>query len=352
MTDQTILPSPSSDAHPVLPPARNWIKILQAYKDPDLPRSLFELAVTVLPFLAFWAAALWATTVSYWLVPLVCIPGGFFLVRLFLIQHDCAHGAFFASRQANLWVGRVLGIFTLTPFDLWQKTHLIHHASHGNLEKRGVGDIITLTVEEYNAKSLWGRIQYKLYRHPVVLFGLGPAFIFMLHHRLPVGFMKEGPRYWVSTMATNVALAALLIGGILVFGIVPFLVTWAMITVTAATIGVWLFYVQHQFEDTVWEEADDWQLHDAALYGSSHYALPAPLQWLTANIGIHHVHHLYSKVPFYKLHKVIKDHPVLAETRKLTLWQSFKSIHLKLWDAENRRLVPFRVARARRRAAA
>ncbi len=333
-------------------PAVNWIKTLAKYKEPDLGRSWFEFGVTFVPFITLWGLAVWASSLSYWLVIPICLAASAFLVRLFLIQHDCSHGAFFRTRQMNDWVGRVIGVLTMTPYDLWQRSHLIHHSSHGNLDHRGIGDVLTLTVDEYNARSFWGRLSYRLYRNPFVLFGIGPIFIFLFHHRLPVGFMKAGARYWISTMGTNVAIAALMIGGVYLIGLLPFLVTYLLITCMAAMAGVWLFYVQHQFEDTVWDKADDWRLHDAALYGSSHYVLPPVLQWMTANIGIHHVHHLYSKIPYYRLHKVLKDHPRLAEIRRMTVWDSMKTVRLKLWDEHNRRLVSWKAARAMRNAAA
>ncbi|MDG1827088.1 MAG: fatty acid desaturase [Henriciella sp.] len=326
--------------------AIQWINKLKSYRAPSLSRSSFELAVTIIPFVAIWAAAVWVSSFSFLLALPICILGGGFLVRMFLIQHDCSHFSFFKSRRANMWTGRVLGVFTLTPFDAWQRSHLIHHGEHGNLDARGVGDIYTLTVDEYNAKTRWGRLMYRLYRSPAVLFGIGPIFIFLFHHRLPIGGMTKGVRYWMSTMLTNVALLAVMIGGTWMLGWLPFLMTYLVMACVAAIGGVWLFYVQHQFETTTWENTEDWQVHDAALYGSSHYVLPPVLRWLTANIGIHHVHHLYSRIPFYHLPKVLKDHPPLAEIQKITLWESFATVKLKLWDVKNKRLVSFRDAKA------
>ena len=326
--------------------ARQWINKLKSYRAPSLSRSSFELAVTIIPFIALWAAAVWVSAFSFWLALPICILGGGFLVRMFLIQHDCSHSAFFKSRRANMWTGRLIGIFTLTPFDAWQRSHLIHHGEHGNLDTRGVGDIQTLTIDEYNARDWLGRLMYRLYRSPAVLFGIGPIFIFLFHHRLPIGFMNKGVRYWISSMATNVALLAIMIGGSWLLGWLPFLMTYLVMATVAATGGVWLFYVQHQFEDTVWETSEEWQVHDAALYGSSHYVLPPLLRWMTANIGIHHVHHLYSRIPFYRLPAVLRDHPQLAKIQRITLMESFATVRLKLWDAKNKRLVSFREAKA------
>lgn len=352
------MPDDNSDAtigethlSPTRAPASKWLRALAPYKKSSAKRSIFELFVTFVPFVALWALAVSTSHVSYFLTVPVCIVAAFFLVRLFLIQHDCSHGAFFKSRAANDWVGRVIGIFTVTPYDLWKRAHLIHHASHGNLDKRGVGDIMTLTVDEYNARSKWKRFTYRLYRNPFVLFGIGPIFVFLLHQRLPIGFMKSGARYWVSTMGTNLAMAVIIFAGIYWLGLMPFLVTYLCITCIAAAIGVWLFYVQHQFENVEWDTSENWQIHDAALYGSTHYDLPPVLRWLTANIGVHHVHHLYARIPYYNLSKILRDHPKLGEIRRMTLMESFKTVRLKLWDAKERKLVTYREAKAKRAAA-
>ena len=332
--------------------AREWMTVLAKYREPSQLRSLFELVITFVPFALLWAAALWSMSVGYWLSLILCVPASVFLVRLFLIQHDCGHGSFFKGRRINDWIGRVLGVLTLTPYDVWRRSHMIHHGTHGNLDKRGIGDVMTLTVAEYQAKSWPGRIAYRLYRHPLVLFGLGPIYVFLFHHRLPIGFMKDGWRYWVSAMGTNVAIligAAIMISFV---GFLPFLGVFLPVTIMAAAIGVWLFYVQHQFEETVWDTDDNWQLHDAALYGSSHYDLPLVLRWLTANIGIHHVHHLYSRIPYYRLAKVLRDHPPLAEVRRLTFWKSLSCVKLQLWDEQRRKLVSYAEARKYKKLAA
>src|SRR5690606_14579044 len=252
------------------------------------------------PFAGLWALAWAAMSVSYWLALGLSILNGLFLVRIFCIQHDCGHAAFFQSRRAQDWVGRYLGVLTLTPYDVWRRTHSLHHAAHGNLDRRGIGDVLTLTVAEYRARGRFGRLVYRLYRHPLVLFGVGPSYLFLLQNRLPLGLMTSGRRYWISAMGTNATIAAAL--GLMIWqgGMTPVLLIFLPTTVVAATIGVWLFYVQHQFEETHWAEDDVWQVHEAALAGSSYYVLPTPLRWLSANIGIHHVHHLYSRIPFYR----------------------------------------------------
>ena len=329
-------------------PARNWMRVLAAYRQPILSRSLFEIVVTLGPFILLWALAWWSISVSYFLTGVLCVLAGAFLVRLFMIQHDCGHGAFFNNRTANDWVGRALGVLTLTPYDVWRRSHSIHHSGSGNLEKRGFGDIHTLTVNEYYAGSWLQRLHYRMYRHPVTLFLIGPIYIFGLQNRLPLGAMKAGSKYWVSTMGTN--LVGMAIATVLIYfmGSMPFLVIFLSTSFVASAIGVWLFYVQHQFDETHWDQPEDWDLHDAALYGSSHYDLPAPLRWMTGNIGVHHVHHLYSRIPFYRLNDVIRDYPVLGEVRRLTLLQSFACARLHLWDEETRRLVSYRQARINR----
>ena len=265
-----------------------------------------------------------------------------------MIQHDCGHGAFFRRRLVNDWVGRVLGILTLTPYDVWRRSHDIHHATSGNLDRRGVGDIDTLTVAEYRALSRWGRLRYRLYRHPLVMFGLGPAYLFLLRQRIPVGLVRNRRRAWTSAMTTNLATAIVAAGLIWMIGIGPFLAVQLPITILAGSIGVWLFYVQHQFERTLWEHDDGWRLSDAALHGSSHYDLPGILRWFTANIGVHHVHHLSSRIPFYRLSRVLRDYPDLRGVSRMTLFQGLSCVRLALWDEGQRRLVSFREARAAR----
>ncbi|MEQ8825127.1 MAG: fatty acid desaturase [Filomicrobium sp.] len=322
-------------------PGREWLNIVQNYRGADFGRSVWEIVVTAGPFVAFWIAAWMALSVSYWLTLLLALPAGVFLVRLFLIQHDCGHGAFFNKRTTNDWVGRVLGVLTLTPYDVWKRSHAIHHAHSGDLDHRGIGDIDTLTVSEYKALSPLRRFYYRLYRHPLVMFGVGPAYVFLLQQRLPFGQMHDGWRPWVSAMGTNFGIAALFLVMVYLVGAGPFLMVHLPVVLLGASIGVWLFYIQHQFEDTYWAQGEEWSQHDAALYGSSYYELPKPLSWLTANIGIHHVHHLYARIPFYKLPNVLRDHPELADVQRVTLLESFKYVRLKLWDEKRKQLVGF-----------
>jgi len=328
--------------------ASSWSKILARYRSPRTGRSLVELAVTIGPFVALWLLTWLGLYFGYWISLLLVVPAAGFLVRLFMIQHDCGHGSFFRSKWLNDWIGRLLGVLTFTPYDFWRHTHAVHHASSGHLGRRGMGDIDTLTVGEYLALPWWGKLRYRLYRHPLVMFGLGPIYMFLLQHRLPVGLMRDGWRPWLSTMLTNLAIAVIAAVLIYFIGIKALLLVHLPIMLLAGAAGVWLFYVQHQFEDTVWADDGSWNRHEAALHGSSHYDLPGVLRWFTANIGVHHVHHLSSGIPFYRLRDVLRDHPELGAMGRLTLWQSFSCIRLALWDEAQRKLISFRELRRSR----
>lgn len=329
---------------------RAWAQVLARYRQPSNGRSIVEIGITVIPLIALWTLTWLTLDLGYGVWLLLAVPAAGFLVRLFMIQHDCGHGSFFRHRLANDWVGRVIGVLTLTPYHFWQRTHAAHHATCGNLDRRGLGDIDTLTLREYRERSRWGRLRYRLYRHPLVMFGIGPAYLFILQYRLPIGLMRGGRGPWLSTMATNLAIAVIAAVLIWLIGIKAFVLVHLPIMLFAASVGVWLFYVQHQFEHTSWADDQRWSLHDAALHGSSHYDLPAVLRWFTANIGVHHVHHLCSRIPYYRLPRALRDHPELRDVGRLTLLQSFQCVRLVLWDETERRLVSFREARAMRRA--
>ncbi|WP_238368677.1 fatty acid desaturase [Mesobacterium pallidum] len=325
--------------------ARHWSRILTRYRAPDASRSVLELVVTLAPFLAIWAVAWWSLSYSTALAILLSLLNAAFLLRLFMIQHDCGHGSFFRSRRLCNWIGRAIGVVTLTPYDVWRETHAIHHASTGNLDRRGIGDMPTLTVAEYRSKGMIGRGLYRLVRHPLFLFGVVPFYTFFLQNRLPIGLMRSGWKYWLSAMATNAAIAAFLTALVWVSG-------WAVVVcvvfptmLLAAMIGVWFFFIQHQFEHTTWSDDADWDVQTAALEGSSYYDLPPVLRWITGNIGVHHVHHLASRIPFYRLPEVLRDHDALASSNRVTLRDSFACARLALWDQTERRLVTFAEAR-------
>ena len=326
------------------PCPRALAKALTRHRTPSTPRALFEIAVTLLPFVLLWTAALMNVQQGWWAGLLLTVPAAGFLTRIFLIQHDCGHGAFFPSKAANDWTGRVLGVLTLTPYAYWRQTHAVHHATSGHLDRREMGAIDTFTVEEYRAMSPLRRALYRAYRHPLTQFGFGPAFVFFIQHRVPVDLMRAGWRPWASAMATNLAIAAagFAMGSWLGWG--PFLLVHGLTVAIAASFGVWLFYVQHQFEDTHWSRQGRWQRDEAALHGSSYYDLPAPLAWLTANIGVHHVHHVDSKVPFYRLPEVLRERPELRRIGRLTLLESFRCVKLRLWDEQRGRMVSFKDA--------
>ncbi|MEP3421353.1 MAG: fatty acid desaturase [Erythrobacter sp.] len=327
------------------PNPRTLAKDLNSYTSPHRGRSIWELAITLVPFVIVFVAMLFAVEAGYYIALAMTPVAGMLLLRLFIIQHDCGHGSYFAKKSWNRWVGRAMGTLTLTPYDCWQRSHALHHANTGNLDARGFGDVDTLTVREFAALSRTNRFLYRLYRHPTVLMGLGPAYLFLLRHRLPIGLMREGWKYWISAMGTNLATAAILGGLVFGFGLSATLIVFLPVLLTAASVGVWLFYVQHQFEHSYWERKKEWTFHEAAMGSSSYLALPTVFRWFTGNIGIHHVHHLASRIPFYRLPDVLKSHPELADFNRLSPMDGLRSMVLTLWDEESGRLVSFREAK-------
>lgn len=327
--------------------AKAWVRILSRYREPNPGRSVAEIAITAVSLLGLWVAMWLCLQVSCWLCLALAPVAAAFLMRLFLIEHDCSHDACFRTRAGNDWVDRVIGVFTLTPYDYWRRTHAIHHATVGNLDQRGIGDVTTLTVAEYEAASTTKRFLYRLYRHPAVMFSFGPAWLFLVQYRLPVGLMRAGWKPWASTMGTTAVTASLVAGLVWWLGVASVLLIPLPVVLIASSLGVWLFYVQHQFEETKWSAAPHWNHAEAALHGSSHYDLPVILRWLTANIGLHHVHHLSSRIPFYRLPEVMRDHPELHDVGRITLLDSLRCVPLVLWDEGGRRLVSFRTARAK-----
>jgi omega-6 fatty acid desaturase (delta-12 desaturase) len=327
------------------------LDILAPYRKPELRRSVWQIVDTALPLVALWLVMLFFVSRAYWVTLLLAVPTSAFLIRLFIIQHDCGHGSFLKSARAANTIGFVCGVFTLTPYDYWRKVHAIHHATSGNLERRGFGDIDTLTVREYLARSRWQRLKYRLYRNPLVLFGAGPAFHFIVRHRLPTLVPGSWKRERRSILWTDVALAATVTLMAVTVGLKPFVMVQLPITILASSLGVWLFYVQHQFRDTYWEHETAWDYVAAGIRGSSYYALPKVLQWLTGNIGLHHIHHLSSRIPNYRLQQCFDENPALQRVTRLTLGQSLRCIFLKLWDEEQGRLVGYRHVRRLARAA-
>lgn len=326
---------------------RAWRRILAPYKQASWRPALFQVANTLLPFALLWSLMAWNVGHLPWLNAILLIPAAFLFTRLFIIQHDCGHGAFFPSRRANNALGAVLGVITLFPYGYWRRTHAIHHATAGNLDQRELGDIKTLTVDEYLALSRRGRFLYRLYRNPLVTFGLGPTFQFVLKHRFPFDIPFSWKREWRSVLLTNVALAATYTGLSWAFGWKAVLLTQLPLTVVAGALGVWLFYVQHQFEETYWDRADAWDFYRAGAHGSSFYDLHPVLHWLTGNIGFHHIHHLSSQIPNYRLAAAFHENPEMQRVTRIKLRESFRCARLKLWDEETRTLIGFRALKER-----
>lgn len=335
---------------------RRLVSHCNRFRDPDNRRAAFELAVTLVPFLAMGATLVWLAAYAgpllggwRWAAVALLAPlCAAFLVRLFAIQHDCGHGSFTSSRPANRWIGLLLSVFTFTPYTLWQKAHAAHHGSSGNLDKRGIGDINTRTVAEYEAMTPRQQLMYRIYRNPVVLIVLGVPLYFLLVHRLPYNDAIPRVDAWRSAGGLNLAL-------VVFYGALVYLSGWMVmlavlpVVVMGAWAGGWLFYIQHQFEETLWDKDDAWDLHVAAFGGSSWYVLPRPAQWLTGSIGLHHIHHLCSRVPFYRLQACFNGSQELraaSERVKLTFGRSLACVNLALWDEKRRRLVSFAEARS------
>lgn len=326
--------------------ARHLARHCALYKGADFRRSLIQILTTFLPFLAL-AAIIWlGLEHGFWPVLALTLPMGGLLVRFFIIQHDCGHGSFFRSRFANDMLGRAISLLTLTPYGNWRRAHAKHHATSGNLAKRGSGDITTLTVREYQALSPARRFVYRLYRNPFVLLFLGPPYLFILSYRVPFGAPVPFREAWPGVVMLNAALVALygLLG--LAFGWVNLLLILGPVILIGSWAGVWLFFIQHQFEETVWEDGANWNFHIAALRGSSYYVLPKILQWFTGNIGLHHIHHLNGKIPNYRLQECLDASPQLKGMSRLTILESLKCVRLALWDEDGRKLVSFRQAAA------
>ena len=323
---------------------------LASYAKPHVPRSVLDLATSVVPYVLLSLAMYWLIDVSVLLVLLLAIPAGGFLLRIYILFHDCTHGSFLPGKQANLWVGRVLALMVWSPFSAWRHNHAVHHATAGDLDRRGTGDVPTWTVAEYNSASRLGRIGYWLFRHPLVMFVLGPIWAMLIGPR--IAKPSQRPRIRRSILWTDLALILIVAGWVTLVGWQAYLLVWAPPAFVAAASGVFLFYVQHQFEDVYWENSDEWSYADAALRGSSYLKLPKVLQFFTGNIGLHHVHHLSTRIPNYSLQRAHEDNEFFHGARVLTLSEAATTIRLKLWDEDAERLVTFADARRLRAGAA
>ena len=319
------------------------IDSLRPFAKPSLPRALWQLANTLIPFVAIRALMAWSWQAgrNYGWTLALAVPAAAFYVRLFILQHDCGHGSFFANRLANRWVGASLGLITLFPFAYWKKTHDVHHATSGNLDKRLLGDIETLTVEEYRARSFLGRLGYRLYRSMPVMLVIGPIYQFVIKHRFPFDMPWSWKREWRSVALNNLALLCLISALTAWLGWRTLLAVQLPVVTLAGALGVWLFYVQHTFEGGYWTRTADWNPRDAAIDGSSFYDLPAPLRWFTANIGYHHIHHLSPRIPNYHLRAAHRAARGLAPVRRLGVRESLACARLKLWDEQHKRMVGY-----------
>ncbi|MGD8404122.1 MAG: fatty acid desaturase [Anaerolineales bacterium] len=315
-----------------------WRPVVAKYARPDLWRSIWQIVNTLVPYIALFYLSIRSLEISFWLtLPLSIFTAGF-MVRTFIIFHDCGHGSFFKSREANKWLGRLTGFLVFTPFQRWTHDHAIHHATAGNLDRRGKGDVYTMTVDEYLDAPWWKKFGYRVMRQPVFMFLFGSLIVFVITQRIP----GKGKREQASVWSTNLALAVWATVMSFIFGWKEYLIVQLLVIFFGASVGIWLFYIQHNFEDAYWERHAKWDFLKASLQGSSYYKLPAVLQWFTGNIGFHHIHHLSPKIPNYKLPKAFKENPIF-HIKPLTLWSSFKSLTLRLYDEKTRKLVGWRV---------
>lgn len=341
---QQILPEEKPSRRDIV---SKWKAIIADYQKPSRGRATWQIVNTIGAYVACWVMMFFLMPISWWLaLPLAVLNGGL-LVRVFIIFHDCGHGSFFKSRRANDILGFITGMLCNTPYHHWKWEHSIHHASSGHLGRRGVGDVWTLTVEEYIASSRWKKFSYRLARNPIVLFVIAPMVLFVIIERFPSS--KASPREKRSVWIMNAAILSLALGLIAIFGFLPWLFIQLTTSLVAYSSGVWLFYVQHQFEDTYWEHGEEWDFTAAALQGSSFYKLPKILQWFSGNIGFHHIHHLSPRIPNYNLERCHRSDPMLAEIEPLTLLRSIKTINYRLWDEDSKKLIGFRQMRRQRR---
>jgi len=319
---------------------KTWKQVVASYREPSVWRATWQLVNTLVPYALLWYAMYWAISVSYWLALALAIPAAGLLVRLFIIFHDCAHGSFFKSKAANNLVGVVAGALTFTPFHRWRAKHATHHASSGDLDRRGAGDVWTLTVREYLERSFWKRLSYRLGRNPVILLLIAPLFYFVVAQRFCPSSARRRERHSVYWMNLGIfGLAATLS---VVLGLKAYLLIQLTVMAVAGTAGMWLFYMQHQFDGAYWERRDEWDYTAAALQGSSYYKLPPILRWFSGNIGFHHVHHLSPGIPNYNLERCHHAGAMFLEVKPITLLSSLRSLSLRLWDEERKRLVGFR----------
>lgn len=324
-------------------PWTNFSKNIAAYQTPNTWRAIWQIANTFVPYVGLWILIVYSISISYCLTAFLIILAAGFLVRLFIIFHDCGHGSFFKSTKANQIVGKFFGILAFTPYYKWHNLHMQHHASVGNLDKRGVGDIWTMTKEEYLASNKKKRLYYRVYRHPVTMFGVGTLYVFLIQNRMTSKDMSRKEK--LNIYFTNAALILLFIVMSLVIGFLPFLIIQFLIIYIAGMAGLWLFYLQHQYEDVSWVRSNKWNYLTIALNGSSFVKFPKLLQWFSGNIGFHHIHHLNARIPNYNLAKCYRENSVFSEVKPVTFIASLRTLKLRLWDEKIQKLVGFRSLR-------
>lgn len=319
-----------------------WIELIKPYQVPNHWKSAWQLINSVVPYFVIWALMIYSLRISYMLTLALALLNSLFVMRIFIIQHDCGHNSFFKSIKLNDFVGSLLGIITLTPYFRWRRSHARHHASSGDLDFRGIGDVPTITVEEYRALGWKGKLRYRVLRHPLVLFVIGPTILFAVINRVAPDLKKTERREINSVWFTNISLLLIFLALGNWLGFIATILVWLPLTVFSAVIGVYLFYVQHQFEDTYWRWHKEWDYAEAAMRGSSFFKLPRLLQWFTGNIGFHHLHHLSPRIPNYNLERAHYENPIFQKVHTITLATSFKTIFLHLWDEQTHKLISWR----------
>jgi omega-6 fatty acid desaturase (delta-12 desaturase) len=325
------------------PPDRSaWKSIVARYQGSDVARSVFQIVTTLVPLAIAFVAMHWSLGVSYWLTALLTLPTAGLLVRTFIIMHDCTHNSFLPSRKWNDIVGYVTGVLTLTPFDQWRRDHALHHASSGDLDRRGHGDINTLTVREYLARDKWGRFKYRAFRHPFTLFGLGPLHLIINQRFRAAGSVATHDKQARGVWTTNLGIVVAYVFFGFLFGFKEVAVIYFPSIYIAAAFGIWLFYVQHQFEDAYWQPHEEWDYVTSAIAGSSYFKMNPVLQWFTGSIGLHHVHHLGPKIPNYRLQKAHDENPMFHDVTVITVMSTFRLVGLTLWDEDAQRLIRFK----------
>lgn len=322
---------------------RTWEKIVLKYAQPNLMRSIWQIINSVVPYLLVWFLVYKSLSYPYWVTLLLSIVACGFLIRIFIIFHDCGHDSFFRSRKANNIVGIIMGIITFTPYYVWHHQHSVHHSTAANLDKRGVGDVWTMTVSEYQNSSKWGRIIYRVFRNPFIMFTFGPVLVILIKNRISLNSMTRQEK--INIYITNIIILLMAACISLIIGIKAFLLVQLPILLISHSIGIWLFYIQHQFDDVTWERQNKWNYKYAAFKGCSFLKLPSVLQWFTGNIGFHHVHHLSSRIPNYKLEKCHYENEIFKDIKPIALFSTFKALYLSLWDETSHQLISFRKMR-------